>query len=71
MTMTIQCALHTWYLAADMQLHWISLIPIVLLLKNRRNGIMLTKLFILVCICISAITIYINKFPPGSVVTTK
>nr|XP_027196789.1 nose resistant to fluoxetine protein 6-like [Dermatophagoides pteronyssinus] len=59
------CSGHTWFLAADMQLHIISGIFILLLLRNYRIGMMATKFFIIVFIFVSAAIVYIKKFPPG------
>lgn len=67
----VQCAVHTWYLAADMQLHLLSLLPIVLLLLHRQFGLLFTKLLILACVCLSSVLIFINKFPPGHIITSK
>nr|XP_027201165.1 nose resistant to fluoxetine protein 6-like [Dermatophagoides pteronyssinus] len=34
------CEPHLWYLAADMQLHWLSLLPLIFLLKNPKRGLL-------------------------------
>ncbi|XP_027196960.2 nose resistant to fluoxetine protein 6-like [Dermatophagoides pteronyssinus] len=65
------CALHTWYLAADMQLHYMSVILIGMLLRYPKRGMLVTKCLILVCICISGLTVFIQKHPPGGIVTIK
>ena len=54
-----------------MQLHWISLIPVIVLLKNRRIGLSFIKFIIVATIAISCWTIYIKKLPPGSVITSN
>nr|XP_027206252.1 nose resistant to fluoxetine protein 6-like [Dermatophagoides pteronyssinus] len=65
------CGLHTWYLAADMQLHWLSLIPVIWIIKNPRNGLLLTKFFIIAFIIITGFHIYLQNLPPGGIVTTQ
>ena len=54
-----------------MQLHWASLVPVILLLKRRPQGVTLTKMLILVGVCASALTIFLQRLPPGSVITSK
>ncbi|KAH7636895.1 acyltransferase-like protein 3 [Dermatophagoides farinae] len=65
------CGLHTWYLAADMQLHWFSLFPIIWIIKNPRNGLLLTKFLIIIFIFITGFHIYFKNLPPGGIVTTQ
>nr|XP_027196790.1 nose resistant to fluoxetine protein 6-like [Dermatophagoides pteronyssinus] len=59
------CALHTWFLAADMQLHIMSALLIRLLLRNSRKGIFIINVFIIIFFLISSIIIYIQKLSPG------
>lgn len=59
------------YLAADMRLHWLSLVPIVFLLLNRRNGLIFTGAFMAISVLISGGLIYLNHFPPGHIITSK
>ncbi|KAI2807798.1 hypothetical protein BLOT_005737 [Blomia tropicalis] len=65
------CSIHTWFLANDMQLHWLSLIPMLVLFRNRFRGLLLTVMMIVVTIALCSAKIYIENFPPETVVTTK
>nr|XP_027205919.1 nose resistant to fluoxetine protein 6-like isoform X1 [Dermatophagoides pteronyssinus] len=65
------CAIHTWFLAADMQLHWLALFPIIAMLKNPRIGLIFAKFLVIFFTLISSLIIYIGQLPPGYVVTTK
>ncbi|UXI15709.1 hypothetical protein NH340_JMT01652 [Sarcoptes scabiei] len=65
------CAIHTWYIAADMQLHWISIILVIAMLLNRPRGILLTKIFVVICFCIMSATIIFKNFPPGHIMTAR
>ncbi|XP_075589358.1 nose resistant to fluoxetine protein 6-like isoform X3 [Dermatophagoides farinae] len=65
------CAIHTWFLAADMQLHWLALLPIIAMLKNARIGLIFAKFLVLMFTLLSSLIIYIGQLPPGYVVTSK
>lgn len=54
-----------------MQLHWVSLLPIVLLLKKGTRGLIYTKLIILVSLVGTSLIVLKRHFPPGAIVTTK
>ncbi len=64
-----KCATHTWYLATDMQYHWISLIVIIALHKNIKFGLIINLLIIIMFSVITSILIFIYDFPPGEVPT--
>ena len=65
------CALHSWYLAADMQLHWLSVIPIGLLLWNTKIGLCSTKILFVLCTVVLSAMIYIGQLPPGVLITAR
>ncbi|KAH9392278.1 hypothetical protein TYRP_005351 [Tyrophagus putrescentiae] len=65
------CAVHTWYLAADMQLHLLSLLPIVLLLTNRKLGQLVAVLLVCACTVVSGVQVFTGRLPPGHIVTSK
>src|SRR6218665_3392776 len=55
-----------------MQMHWFSLIPIVILLRHGRYWATVCSAAIIMCsVCVSAATIWIEQFPPGSVYTWR
>ncbi|XP_054157260.1 nose resistant to fluoxetine protein 6-like [Oppia nitens] len=58
------CLLHTWYLAVDMQMHWMSFIIIVVMLRSVRLGLWLSILAIIGFYTSTAIVTFINDFPP-------
>lgn len=62
---------HTWFLANDMQLHIISLLPVVVLLINRRNGLRIAGALIATSAFLGAIKVYVERFPPDTVITSK
>ncbi len=66
-----QCALHTWFLAADMQLHVLALPPLVALLLNRKLGVRLATAMLVCSVLWSSLTIYLNELPPGAIITSK
>ncbi len=65
------CGIHTWFLANDMQLHWLSLLPVVVLLINRRNGLRVAGALIALSAVLGAIKVYVERFPPDTVITSK
>ncbi len=67
----MKCIPTTWYLATDMQYHWISLLAVIALLKNLKFGLFVNALYILGFVCISIVLIFINDFPPGFVNTSR
>ncbi|KPM07832.1 Acyltransferase-like protein 3 [Sarcoptes scabiei] len=58
-------------LISDMQLHWISIILVIAMLLNRPRGILLTKIFVVICFCIMSATIIFKNFPPGHIMTAR
>ena len=66
-----KCAQHTWYLAVDMQLHWFSIIPIILILFNRKLGIWVTGCFIAGFMLMNSIEVYMKNLSPDLVITSK
>lgn len=66
-----QCSLHSWFLAADMQLHLLALPPLVTLLLNRRAGVTFAVVALFASIAWSATTIYQGELPPGAIITSK
>jgi hypothetical protein len=54
-----------------MQLHWISLIVIIGLLKNLKFGLIINWLFVISFSLISSIIIFVNDLPPGYVLTNE
>lgn len=54
-----------------MQLHVISLLPVVVLLINRRNGLRLAGALIATSAFLGAIKVYLERFPPDTVITSK
>ena len=65
------CALHTWYLACDMQFHWLSTLIIVPLLYKKKVGLLITYLAILVCYLSTIIISYSLDIPPGTLNTAR
>ena len=54
-----------------MQLHWFALLPTIVMLKNRRIGLILIKFLIIISICYVSMQIYLHDLPPGYVPTTE
>lgn len=54
-----------------MQLHLLSLLPIVLLLTNRKLGQLVAVLLIVACTVVSGVQVFTGRLPPGHIVTSK
>ena len=53
-------------------MHWFSLIPIIILLRHGRYWATTSSVIIIMCcVCISATTLWIEQFPPGSIYTWR
>ena len=59
------CGLHTWFLAADMQYHWISIFFIVPLLYNIKLGHILAWTGVVIFYLVSIVISYYLDLPPG------
>ncbi|CAG2113548.1 unnamed protein product [Medioppia subpectinata] len=57
------CLLHTWYLAADMQLHWISFIVVIAMFRSIKWGIFLIIVAIIAFFVSTSAVVFINDFP--------
>lgn len=67
----LKCALHTYYLANDMQFHVFSIIFILLLLYNTLIGMIAIFTAIVVFFILSSILIYSYDLQPGYVHTGR
>lgn len=65
------CALHSWYLACDMQYHWISLIIVIPLLYKAKLGALINFITIISFYIISTIISYLFDLPPGLINTGR
>nr|XP_046910342.1 nose resistant to fluoxetine protein 6-like [Dermatophagoides farinae] len=63
------CEPHLWYLAADMQLHWLSILPLIFILRSPQRGLLLSKILIIFSIILQAIWIVMENSPPGTILT--
>ncbi len=65
------CALHSWYLACDMQYHWISILLVIPLLYKVRFGALITCFVIISFYIFSAVFSYLYDLPPGQINTAR
>lgn len=65
----MQCLLHTWFLASDMQFHFLSLVVVVPLFYSKVLGLAM-KMFLLVgSIILAGVINYVNDYPPAMIYT--
>ncbi|XP_027202132.2 nose resistant to fluoxetine protein 6-like [Dermatophagoides pteronyssinus] len=67
------CGGHTWYLAVDMQLRLLSIIPLWFFVTGKnssKQGLTITKILVLISIVITSLHIFIKKLPPGLILTS-
>lgn len=65
------CALHSWYLACDMQYHWISILLVIPLLYKVKFGTLITCFVIISFYVFSAVFSYLHDLPPGLINTGR
>lgn len=65
------CALHSWYLACDMQYHWMSLLMVIPLLYRPKWGVIVTCVSIMAFYLTSIIIGYSYDLPPGLINTGR
>mgnify|MGYP000167923025 CR=1 FL=1 len=53
-----------------MQLHWLSLLPLIFLLKNPQRGLLFSKFLIIISILFQMIWIILENSPPGAIVSS-
>ena len=65
------CALHSWFLACDMQFHWISLLLVIPLLYKFKFGLALTGFSIMAFYVASVVIGFLYDLPPGLINTGR
>ncbi|CAG2103571.1 unnamed protein product, partial [Medioppia subpectinata] len=65
------CAIHSWFLACDMQYHWFSLLLVIPVLYRFRLGVVLAIGTIVLCYVISIIIGNAYDLPPGLINTGR
>ncbi|OTF74869.1 hypothetical protein BLA29_004367 [Euroglyphus maynei] len=65
------CGGHTWYLAVDMQLRFLSIFPLWFLATNSsKQGLILIKIIILASLVMTSLQVFIQRLPPGLILTS-
>ncbi|KAH7643363.1 hypothetical protein HUG17_10054 [Dermatophagoides farinae] len=65
------CGTHTWYLAVDMQLRLLSILPLWFLTRNStKQGLIWIKILVLASIVITSLHVFIYRLPPGLILTS-
>ncbi|CAG2120967.1 unnamed protein product, partial [Medioppia subpectinata] len=65
------CAVHTWYIALDFQYHVMTAIVLLAYLYNKKAGIILNTIIIVIFLIISSIMIYVYEVPPAIIHTSR
>lgn len=63
------CLLHTWFLASDMQFHFLALLVIIPLFRSKKFGMLINLVLLIGSICLSAVICYVNDYPPSMIYT--